>query len=555
MVFALVFASIALQIGLIDQARSDQPPVQHWLALLVIFDSLGAHAERRRAIVAGAVGGGVLVAGDLVDLLFGGGRPEDTVPAWFLLAAAYGVGFALRGQRIRSTLLAHRAERLELEREQKARLAVAEERVRIARELHDIVAHAISMIVVQAQAGQRVLEGEQASAREALGSIETTGRGALVEMRRLLGVLRREDRELALAPATEPGDLDARRAVREAGLPVELRVGARRAAAAGRRPVRLPDRAGGADQRAQARRAGRRARSSSATARASSSVEVTDDGRAPAAAPATAGHGLVGMRERVALVGGTLEAGARRWRGYAVHARLPLARRDRAIRVAARRRPGAGARRASAMCSRREPDIEVVGEAADGARGRRARPPTAPDVVLMDIRMPRLDGIEATRAARRRPGPACLILTTFDLDEYVYEALRAGASGFLLKDAPAGRAGRPRSASSPRARRCSRRRSRAGCRAVRPPPRRARRDRPSSPTLTARELDVLRLVARGLSNAEIAGRRCRQRGDHEDPRAPESSQKLGLRDRVQAVVLAYESGLLQPGKTDGGGPR
>ena len=182
-VFALVFAAIALQIGLIDDARSDQPPFEHWIALLVVFYSLGAHAERRRAIVAGALGGGAMVAGDLVQLLTGGARLEDTVPAWFMLAAAYGVGFALRGQRIQSTLLAQRADRLEREREQKARLAVAEERVRIARELHDIVAHAISVVVVQAQAGQRVLEGEQASAREALGSIETTGRQALVEMR------------------------------------------------------------------------------------------------------------------------------------------------------------------------------------------------------------------------------------------------------------------------------------------------------------------------------------------------------------------------------------
>ena len=159
----------------------------------MVFYSLGAHAERRRAIVAGAIGGVVFVGGDLVDLVSGGAALEDTVPAWFMLAAAYGVGFALRGQRIQSTLLARRAERLEQEREQRARFAVAEERVRIARELHDIIAHTISVMVVQAQAGQRVLEGEQASAREALGSIETTGRQALVEMRRLLGILRSED--------------------------------------------------------------------------------------------------------------------------------------------------------------------------------------------------------------------------------------------------------------------------------------------------------------------------------------------------------------------------
>ncbi|MGH3016291.1 MAG: sensor histidine kinase, partial [Gaiellaceae bacterium] len=224
-VFAVVLASIGLQISLIDEARSDQPPFQHWIALLVVFYSLAAHAERRRALVAGALGGGVFVAGDIADLVSGAAGLADTMPAWFMLGAAYGVGFALRGQRIQSTVLAHRAERLEQEREQKARLAVAEERVRIARELHDIVAHAISVIVVQAQAGQRVLEGEQASARDALGSIETTGRQALVEMRRLLGILRKEDRELALAPRPSLAYLDVlAERVREAGLPVELRV-------------------------------------------------------------------------------------------------------------------------------------------------------------------------------------------------------------------------------------------------------------------------------------------------------------------------------------------
>ena len=207
-VFVVVFASVGLQISLIDHVHSDQPPFQEWIALLVVFYSLGVHAERRRALVAGAIGGAVLVGGDLVELLTGGAGLEDTVPAWFMLAASYGVGLALRGQRVQSTLLTQRADRLEREREQKERQAVAEERARIARELHDIVAHAISVMVVQAQAGQRVLEGEQASAREALGSIETTGRQALVEMRRLLGVLRVEDRELALAPHPRLADLE-----------------------------------------------------------------------------------------------------------------------------------------------------------------------------------------------------------------------------------------------------------------------------------------------------------------------------------------------------------
>jgi signal transduction histidine kinase len=322
-VFALVLASIGLQISLIDAARSDQPPFQDWITLLVVFYSLGAHAERRRALVAGALGGGVFVASDLIDLLSGGARLEDTVPAWFLLAAAYGIGFALRGQRVQSSLLANRAERLEREREQKARLAVAEERVRIGRELHDIVAHAISVIVVQAQAGQRVLEGEQPSAREALGSIETTGRQALVEMRRLLGILREEDRELALAPRPSLAHLDilAER-VREAGLPVELHVEGEA------KP--LPP---GVDLSAYriVQEALTNALKHAGPASAQVVVryrpeevelEISDDGRGPVDGR-DGGHGLVGMRERAALVGGVVESGTVRGRGYTVRARLP----------------------------------------------------------------------------------------------------------------------------------------------------------------------------------------------------------------------------------------
>jgi signal transduction histidine kinase len=322
-VFALVLASVGLQISLIDDARSDQPPFQHWIALLIVFYSLGAHAQRRRAIVAGALGGGAIVVGDLVDLVSGGGRLEDTVPAWFMLAAAYGVGFALRGQRIQSTLLAHRAERLEREREQKARLAVAEERVRIARELHDIVAHAISVVVVQAQAGQRVLEGEQASAREALGSIETTGRQALVEMRRLLGILRKEDRELALAPRPSLAYLDVlAERVREAGLPVELHVQGES------KP--LPP---GVDLSAYRivqealtntlKHAGPASAQVIVRYRAEEvELEISDDGRGSVDGRED-GHGLAGMRERAALVGGNVESGSNVGRGYSVRAWLP----------------------------------------------------------------------------------------------------------------------------------------------------------------------------------------------------------------------------------------
>jgi signal transduction histidine kinase len=330
-VFGLVLASVGLQISLIDQTRSEQPPIQEWVALLVVVYSLGAHAERRRAIVAGAAGGVVFVGGDLVDLFSGGAALEDTVPAWFMLAAAYGVGFALRGQRIQSTVLARRAERLDQEREQRARLAVAEERVRIARELHDIIGHTISVMVVQAQAGQRVLEGEQASAREALGSIETTGRQALVEMRGLLGMLRHEERALAPAPRPSLAHLNVlAERMREAGLPVDLLIEGET------RPLPL-----GVDLSAYriVQEALTNVLQHAGPARArvvvryqpeTIELDITDSGRGDgdgrgggSADEHGSGHGHIGMRERAALVGGSVEVGADGGRGYTVRATLP----------------------------------------------------------------------------------------------------------------------------------------------------------------------------------------------------------------------------------------
>ena len=195
-----------------------------------------------------------------------------------------------------------------------------------------------------------------------------------------------------------------------------------------------------------------------------------------------------------------------------------------------------------------EPEIEVVGEAADGLTAVLAARETQPDVILMDVRMPNVDGLEATRRLLegKSEGPRILILTTFDLDEYVYEALRAGASGFLLKDTPpeqlveaikvvaAGDAllspvvtrrviaefvRRPRAASPPT---------------------------PDLAELTVEELEVLRLLARGMSNEEIST----EVGSSETAvkeRVDGVLERLGLRDRVQAVVFAYEHGVVQVG--------
>jgi DNA-binding NarL/FixJ family response regulator len=207
-----------------------------------------------------------------------------------------------------------------------------------------------------------------------------------------------------------------------------------------------------------------------------------------------------------------------------------------------------------------EPDIEVVGEAADGAQAVDAAQRLRPDVILMDVRMPGVDGLEATRRllSTARPGsptaapsqepPRVLILTTFDLDEYVYEALQAGASGFLLKDAPADQLVNAirvvASGDALLAPSVTRRLIEEFAR---------RTARPTSmprgvSELTAREVEVLRLMARGHSNAEIAQHLVVGETTVKT-HVSRVLMKLEVRDRVQAVVMAYESGLVQPGLT------
>jgi DNA-binding NarL/FixJ family response regulator len=196
-----------------------------------------------------------------------------------------------------------------------------------------------------------------------------------------------------------------------------------------------------------------------------------------------------------------------------------------------------------------EEDLEVVGEAADGVGAVDAAKRLKPDVVLMDIRMPELDGIEATRRVVALDGADpihVLVLTTFDLNEYVYEALRAGASGFLLKDVPPEQladgirvvAGGDALLAPSITRRLIHEFARATPAPSEPPP--------GFDELTAREVEVFGLVARGLSNAEIAAELVVSETTVKTHVA-RLLMKLGLRDRVQVVVLAYESGIAVPG--------
>jgi DNA-binding NarL/FixJ family response regulator len=192
-------------------------------------------------------------------------------------------------------------------------------------------------------------------------------------------------------------------------------------------------------------------------------------------------------------------------------------------------------------------DIEVVGEAANGQDAVVEARASSPDVVLMDVRMPVLDGIAATREIIRRSGadaPRIVILTTFDLDQYVYDALRAGASGFLLKDLPAAQlvAG-VRTAADGAALLAPAITRRLIEQFAAPPP----EPPPGLDDLTPRELEIMRHVARGMSNLEIANELIIGEATVKTHVA-RVLMKLGLRDRVQAVVLAYEAGIVVPGK-------
>ncbi|MEU9959532.1 response regulator transcription factor [Streptomyces sp. NPDC050982] len=197
-----------------------------------------------------------------------------------------------------------------------------------------------------------------------------------------------------------------------------------------------------------------------------------------------------------------------------------------------------------------QPDIEVVAEAGDGVEAVAAVQRHTPDVLLLDIRMPRMDGLEAARLVCAQSGCRVVMLTTFDLDEYVYEALYAGASGFLLKDVRRDdlvhavrvvAAGDSLLAPSVTRRLVADIIQRRRAETSAPPPSSARLD-----VLTAREEETLRLLARGLSNAEIATTLFVS--EHTvKTHVSNILGKLGLRDRVQAVIRAYESGLVTPG--------
>jgi signal transduction histidine kinase len=316
----IVLVSGAVGAALVAPRQAGFEP---FVALVVAYYSLGANAGRRTSTL--NVTGTLLVSavGGVITVAAGDEKMGNTLPILVWTFAAWLVGRIIRSWRSRAAELEQLNQLLEEQREVQAQAAVAVERGRIARELHDVIAHNISMIVVQAGAAARVLQGGQPEVTTALAAIEATGRQTVDEMRGLLGVLRRDDDGLALAPQPGLADLEALVAqVRDAGLAVELAIEGP--------PVALP---AGIDLSAYRivqealtnslkHANGARARVSVRYDGAAVEIEIEDDGEA-AANGNGGGHGLVGMRERVALWGGALTAGQSE-AGWTVRARLPI---------------------------------------------------------------------------------------------------------------------------------------------------------------------------------------------------------------------------------------
>jgi signal transduction histidine kinase len=306
----LAVAVVALAVPMLAEPTNSGVFVFYLLAVY----SAAAHTSGRRTFVAGGMVVGLYVIAFASD---GTGISADTVIFYtLLLSTPWAAGRAVRQRRLNDR---------ELEQEKtRAAAAIVEERARIARELHDVVAHSISVMVLQARGGRRVLDSDPADARDAFGVIEWTGQQALDEMRRLVGMLRSGDETLPLAPQPSLRELGTLvEQVRAAGLPVQLTIeGERRD---------LPP---GVDLSAfrivqealtnALRHAGPASAQVVLRYRADElELEISDDGPGSGEDPG-AGYGLVGMRERVSVYGGELQAGSRPGGGYALRVRLPL---------------------------------------------------------------------------------------------------------------------------------------------------------------------------------------------------------------------------------------
>ncbi len=521
-----------------------------YVTLIAIY-SVAAYASRRQAVAA-LLGTYVGIFGALLSSA--ASIEGGIVTATALMAAAAVLGDNIRTRRAYLAAVEERAARMERERDAQAAIAAAAERTRIAREMHDVVAHSLSVMVAQADGAGYVMDSSPDKARRAIATVAETGRQALTEMHRLLGVLRSTHVEEDLTPQPGVDQLDALIGrTQSAGLPVTLSVQGS--------PVPLSP---GLSltvyrivQEALTNTLKHAGPAVTATVQLrylahDVEIEVTDNGH------------LAGVPRTGPM---TPDRRPRHHRHARTHRRLrrePARRPHRRHRLADLCTPAGGVtavtisvvlvddqpllRLGFRMVLDAQQDMRVVAEAGDGEEAVRVVAQHQPDVVLMDVRMPRLDGVEATRrivtsGSRSR----VLILTTFDLDEYAFAGLRAGASGFLLKNVPP-----PDLLTAIRA-------VATGDAVVAPSVTRrlldAFADRlPTSSKpldeilgpLTPREREVLVEIATGDSNAQIAERLVLSEATVKT-HVGRILAKLHLHDRVQAVVLAYESGLVRPG--------
>ena len=509
----------------------------------------GVLADRLRS--AAGAGGGRRAGGYALFLVVIWRDPEpfgfgDLVFSSLFSVGPWLAGYTLSGRAQREADLERRASMLEDEREAQALAAVAAERARIARELHDVIAHSVSVMTVQAGAARLLLAQDPERAREPILAVEETGREALAETRRLLGILRSDMSEAELEPQPGMASLETLVArTRLAGLPVELTVegeGVKLAPGLDLAAYRVVQEAlTNALKYAGPAHAWVTVR----YLRDALELEISNDGRSPERQNGSGGaRARRHARARIALR--RLRGGRAAPRTRIRRPRPTAAGRSRMIRVLIAD-DQALVRGGFRLILQAQPDMEVVGEAEDGRLALQLARELRPDVVLMDIRMPELDGIEATRRLGDSPdAPRVLMLTTFDMNEYVYEAMKSGASGFLLKDVrPEQLADAVRTVAAGDALLApsiTRRLIEEYVR--RPPPGQGRP--PELEELTERELEVLQLIAKGLSNAEIGGQLFVSEATVKT-HVTRILAKLQLRDRVQAVVLAYESGLVQAG--------
>jgi signal transduction histidine kinase len=315
-------ASLAVASALVRGSHG--VPIGVFIAMLIAFYSVGVHCEDGRSPVVGAVAVAAIAAADLARPGFFNDTESARPGAWLAFATAWLVGRDLRRRRQHVEGLEDRATRLERDREEQARLAVSEERARIARELHDVVAHGVSVIVAQARAGPHLVHDHQRTT-EAFRAIESSGRDALVELRRLLGILRSGDQQLAIGPQPGLSSLQSLvEQVRASGLDVQLRTEGE--------VVHVPAGVDLSAYRIVQEALTNVVKHASATSAEvvirygpqALELDVIDDGQGTVATVNGTGHGLIGMRERVALYGGTIETGARAEGGFLVRARLPL---------------------------------------------------------------------------------------------------------------------------------------------------------------------------------------------------------------------------------------